>query len=299
MTLPTKIGNGPPEEKWSYDPTCGFQLTGISTDVGIRLNTITLPVTVDPKKTALIIVDMQNYFLSTAMGAKRGPGHDAEDVLLSAVIPAARKAGIQIIHLTWGIAVHELPSLPPLLLRSFEFSEIPSNTSNFDVSAPVSKYGFDREVKLSHGIGEDLGKVKLPDGRTIQAGRMLMRGTWNMALHDRLQTNFDESQSSPLPDVRFHKCRISGLWGGKGPCLDYLKEKGIKTLLFSGVNTDQCVLASLQDACNMGYDTILIKDACGTDSPDYARQMVEYNCRKSWGFVSDSQALVDGVSRMK
>jgi hypothetical protein len=49
----------------------------------------------------------------------------------------------------------------------------------------------------------------------------------------------------------------------------------------------------------MGFDTILLKDGCGTSSPEYAAKMVEYNCRKSWGFVSSLKALESGVAGMK
>lgn len=96
--------------------------------------------------------------------------------------------------------------------------------------------------------------------------------------------------------MRFHKARLSGLWGGSTTCLEFLKERGFKSLLFAGVNTDQCVLATIQDASNEGFDTILLKDDCGTTSPDFARQTAEYNCRKSWGFVSSCKALADGVT---
>lgn len=125
-----------------------------------------------------------------------------------------------------------------------------------------------------------------------------MREQFNTALHGPLQQSFDESQQMALPDVRFHKARLSGFWGGSTPCVEYLKKKGITTLLFGGVNTDQCVLASIQDAANLGFDTILLKDGSGTTSPDYAKEMVEFNCRKSWGFVSSCQALMEGVNSM-
>lgn len=156
-----------------------------------------------------------------------------------------------------------------------------------------------KEVESDVGVGDDIGDIKLPNGTTVSAGRLLMRDQWNAALHDPLQHEFDKSQTTDLPDVRFHKSRLSGFWGGTTRCIEYLKEKGITTLLFSGVNTDQCVLASLQDACNLGFDTILLKDGCGTTSPEYATKMVEFNCRKSWGFVSSCQALENGMKRME
>lgn len=73
---------------------------------------------------------------------------------------------------------------------------------------------------------------------------------------------------------------------------------GITSLLFTGVNTDQCVSGSLQDAFSKGYDCILIRDGCGTTSPKSASEGIEFNCERTWGFVADCKDLEDGVERM-
>ena len=162
-----------------------------------------------------------------------------------------------------------------------------------DVAAEQSK-----ERQGDGGIGSSLGKVKLENGSTVNAGWMLMRNQWNIALHDLLQRAFEEGQKAGIPDMRSHKERLSRFGGTSSACKTFLRQKGIMTLLFTGVNTDQCVLASLQDACNQGWDTILLKDGCGTNSPDYAKKMVEHNCQKSWGFSSGCKALSDSVDAM-
>jgi len=113
-----------------------------------------------------------------------------------------------------------------------------------------------------------------------------------------LQEDFNKSQKSALPDIRFHKARLFGFWGGSTPATEYLKNKGITTLLFTGVNTDQCVFESLEDACTVGFDTTLLKDGCGTNSPEFVAKLVEHNCRKSWVFVSSLEALESGVAEM-
>jgi len=41
-------------------------------------------------------------------------------------------------------------------------------------------------------------------------------------------------------------------------------KKGVSTLLFAGVNTDQCVLGTLVDAYNCGWGCVLVDDCCGT-----------------------------------
>jgi nicotinamidase-related amidase len=82
---------------------------------------------------------------------------------------------------------------------------------------------------------------------------------------------------------------------GKTEFAEYIKRECLKTLLFAGVNTDQCVLATMLDAAQQGYDTILLKDACGTVSLPFARDMVEFNASKAFGFVASCASFVEGV----
>jgi nicotinamidase-related amidase len=150
----------------------------------------------------------------------------------------------------------------------------------------------------SETLGDEIGPVTLWDGQVVQGGRRLMRDQWNSDLYESLRRELVKSQNTPKPDVRFYKDRISGFWNGDAPIAKYLREHGITTLLFGGVNTDQCVFASLQDACNMGFDTILLKDGCGTTSPEFASRMVEFNCQRSFGFVTTCDDFARGASSM-
>lgn len=61
----------------------------------LLLKTVTEQVTIDPVKTALVVVDMQNYFLSPCLGRPSDAvGMKVVDKLLNGAIPACRKAGI-------------------------------------------------------------------------------------------------------------------------------------------------------------------------------------------------------------
>lgn len=91
---------------------------------------------------------------------------------------------------------------------------------------------------------------------------------------------------------------MSGFWAGNSQAVRILKEAGIRTLVFAGTKTDMCVLASLLDAWHEGFDGILLKDACGTTSPEYASRAVEFNCARIWRFVSQSSDLEKGVELM-
>ena len=89
------------------------------------------------------------------------------------------------------------------------------------------------------------------------------------------------------------------LWGGGTPCTEHLESTGIRTLLFAGVNTDQCVGGSLQDAFSRGYDCLLLSDGCATTSPSSSQQSIEFNAEKCWGFALTCEQLEKGVGQIQ
>ena len=72
----------------------------------------------------------------------------------------------------------------------------------------------------------------------------------------------------------------------------WLGHLGVTTLMFAGINADQCVLCTLQDANFRGYDCLLLEDCAATTSPDYCLAATLYNVRQCFGFVVRSQAIV-------
>ncbi|KAL1305843.1 hypothetical protein AAFC00_004000 [Neodothiora populina] len=293
----------------------------------LNLTTSTTPIAVDPNKTALVIIDMQNFFLSEAFGRKRGPGHAACDKLEKYAIPAARNAGIQVIWLNWGLTDEDVATMPPAVKRAFGFEAVPEPeegtvdmirqesgalfTGRISNGIGVDKDGSPRhqgdsvllengkDDRIYKGLGSDCGTITLPNGNDIQAGRLLMRDSWNAALHPPLDKIYEEGcRSSYKPDVWCHKNRMSGMWGATTPCELFLEQHGIRTLLFTGVNTDQCVSGTFTDAFSKGYDCVLLHDGCGTTSPDFAQQCIEFNAAKTWGFVVGCEDLAIGVDEM-
>ena len=86
--------------------------------------------------------------------------------------------------------------------------------------------------------------------------------------------------------------------GEKTLCTEFLEKEGIKTLLFAGVNTDQCVSGSLQGAFTKGRDCVLLSDGAGTISPDHSQESIEFNCAKTWGFCMECEDFAKGVEDM-
>jgi isochorismate hydrolase len=69
----------------------------------------------------------------------------------------------------------------------------------------------------------------------------------------------------------------------------------MRTLLFAGVNLDQCVNCTLQDAFFLGYHCILLEDCCATTSPHFCVEATLWNVKHCFGFVSSSTKLLKAL----
>jgi len=131
------------------------------------------------------------------------------------------------------------------------------------------------------GTGVGLGD-SLPNG-----ARVLEKDSWAAAV-------VDELEQEP-GDIKVDKYRISGFWDT--PLDGILRNLGIRSILFAGVNTDQCVLHSLTDANFLGYGCILVEDCCATTSPDFCTEATVWNVKKCFGFVTDAGAVIRSLDR--
>lgn len=314
-TLPTGIHRkaliGSPGNFWLHSSKAGFDLTHPSSHTSsapgpkVTIQTTTSPITFDTSKSALVIIDMQNYFLSEALGKTKGAGHAACDRLVKYAIPAARKAGIRVVWLNWGLTEKDVKDMPPAIRRAFGFFTVPADMKfnqgedafgEHEQSVGVNRLGEAREGAYK-GLGTEMGPVKFPNGKEIGGGKLLMRDSWNAALYPPLDAIYAEgAKLAEKPDVWLHKDRMSGMWGARTECEDFLKREGIQTLFLAGVNTDQCVGGTLTDAFSKGYDCVLLSDGCGTSSPGYAQQCFEYNAAHTFGFCTKCEDLATGVN---
>ncbi|PQE07109.1 isochorismatase family protein [Rutstroemia sp. NJR-2017a BVV2] len=327
---PSRVLLGATPTHWLYNPSPpSYDLTRPpapsfpppAPHTTIRLSTTREPILISPSQTALVIIDMQNLFLSPALGAAPdSPANVAKEVLLQSSIPAARRAGIRVVWLNWGLNEEDVEEMPASIVKAFAMksktrdqdkdseSRMRDEISSENVREQEQELPNDSDKASSStgsvtqpttGLGLSIGAVNLADGRTIDGGRLLMRDTWNTALPPDLDSIYKEGQKlTHKPDILLHKTRISGFWAGNQQNIQILQEAGIKTLLFAGTKTDVCVLSSLLDAWNVGFDVVLVKDACGTTSPECAREAVEFNCERIWGFVCGSADLEKGVDDM-
>ena len=128
--------------------------------------------------------------------------------------------------------------------------------------SPALRHVYDADAS-GHGLG-DAGLH----------GKVLQAGSWSAEVVRELM---------PEPsDIRVDKHRMSGFWDT--PLDAILRNLGVTTLLFAGVNLDQCVLHTMADANFLGYDTLLLEDCSATTNPDFCREATLLNIRQIFGF---------------
>ncbi|WP_295853637.1 isochorismatase family cysteine hydrolase [Tardiphaga sp.] len=216
-------------------------------------------VTIDLARTAIIVVDMQNDFCHP-----RGwLGHIGVDVTpLRLPIPSLRRI---------------LPAL-----RAVDVPVVWLNWGNRPDLLNLSPALLHVYKPTGEGVG-------LGDPLPGSGARVLERESWSAAIVDEL---------SPEPsDILVSKYRMSGFQDTELDSI--LRNLGITTLLFAGVNADQCVLCTLQDANFRGYDCLLVSDCTATTSPDYCMEATLYNVQQCFGFVTQSSAVLAAVEGNK
>ncbi|RYF69982.1 MAG: isochorismatase family protein [Comamonadaceae bacterium] len=223
----------------------------------LRLDAEPQNVVMDLRRTAILVIDMQNDFCTAGGWVDHIGGDFAADraaiAPLQALLPALRDAEVPVIWVNWGNRP-DLANMPPNQIHLYKNS----------------------------GTGTGLGDA-LPEGR----GNVLEKDSWAAAIVDEL---------APLPgDILVDKHRISGFWDT--PLDSILRNLGVRTVLFAGCNTDQCVLHSLTDANFLGYGCVMLEDCCATSSPDFCTQATVWNVKKCFGFVSDSARLLAALAQ--
>ncbi len=213
------------------------------------------PVSIDLARTGLVVVDMQNDFCH----------------------PDGWLASIGV-----DIAPARRPIAPlAILLPHLRAARVPVVWLNWGTRpdrlnlSPALRHVYD-PTGSGGGLGDRLA-------RTGEA--VLQEGSRSAEIVEEL--------ASVEGDIHVRKHRMSGFWDT--PLDSILRNLRLETLLFAGVNLDQCVLHTLADANFLGYDTILVEDCAATTNPDFCREATLLNIRQIFGFTLHSSALVEGL----
>lgn len=110
---------------------------------------------IEPNRTALVIVDMQNFFLHPQLSPAADKGRAAVQPTLN-MIDAFRANEMKVLWVQWGIDNYDLLTMPPALLD--QFSDDHSLNSTFCT---------------------EMGTIQEEDGTEVDLGKKLCRGSWN------------------------------------------------------------------------------------------------------------------------
>ncbi|MBD0860679.1 cysteine hydrolase [Gordonia sp. zg691] len=173
--------------------------------------------------------------------------------------------------------------------------------TTLDAGLPVLRDAGVPVIWLNWGNRPDLANlppgvrhVYDPDGsgggigdRAGRSEAVLTQGSWGAAITESLH---------PDPrDLFVDKYRMSGFFDT--PLDSVLRNLRVDTLLFAGVNADQCVYATLTDAACLGYDVIMLSDVVATTSPSYCMEATTYNVRQCYGFTALFSALIARIEK--
>jgi nicotinamidase-related amidase len=242
--------------QWRVDATSADLVRAPSPPRPLGFAATPQSLTIDLARTALIVIDMQNDFCHP-QGWLAGIGVD--------VAPARRP-------------IEPLRALLPPL-RAAGVPVVWLNWGNRPDRLNLSPSLLHVYKPAGQGVG--LGD-RLP-GRDA---RVLEKDSWSAAVVDEL--------APEAGDIRVDKYRMSGFWDT--PLDSILRNLRIDTLLFAGVNADQCVMCTLQDANFLGYDCILLEDASATTSPACCWEATLYNVRQCFGFVASGADIVRALA---
>lgn len=247
---------GVPPNAWAVNATIADLTRSPQSPQPITLPTASKTLRLDLARSALLVIDMQNDFCH----ADGWLAHIGVDVN-----PARRP-------------IAPLQSLLPVL-RQAGVPIVWVNWGNRPDLLNLSPATL--HVYNPTGAGVGLGDPLPANGAPV-----LKAGSWAAAVVDELEQKPE--------DIRVDKYRMSGFWDT--PLDSILRNLGKTTLFFAGVNADQCVMASLQDANFLGYDCILLQDCTATTSPEFCWQATLYNVNQCFGFVADSSNLLSTLA---
>jgi ureidoacrylate peracid hydrolase len=217
---------------------------------------------VDPRRAAVVVVDMQNDF-----GAPGGmfdrAGIDISGIAAAAemtrtVLGAAREAGIPVVYL-------KMEHAPDL-------SDVgPGDGPHWIKHMPM-------------GVGDH---VVAPDGSD---SRILVRDTWNTEILDLL---------APEPgDAIVSKHRYSGFF--ETELDDVLRRLGAKVLLVTGCTTSICVESTVRDAMFRDYSCVVLEDCTaepiGAGLPRTNHEASLLTIETLFGWVSNARAVCEALA---
>ncbi len=221
------------------------------------------PFSLEPTKTAVVVVDMQNDFASPG-GMFDRAGIDISCIQaivpnVRAVLESARTNELPIVYLKMGFR----PDLE-------------------DAGYPLSP------TWLKHAALRVGDHVISPSG---EPSRILVRDCWNTDIVDELAPDAD--------DVVLYKTRYSGFYSTDLD--DVLRRRGVERLIVVGATTSVCVDSTVRDAMFRDYHCLIVSDATAEpialDAPRSNHEASLLTLQLLFAHVATSSDLVTALAK--
>ena len=172
--------------------------------------------TLDPRKTALVVIDMQNHFMA--------PGFMAETPVARQIVPNVNRLATALRdmggHVVW---------IQNVTNDTWESWSVYHNFLQMTERAKV-RYASMEDGAKGHALWPEL------DVRP--------------------------------QDVCMNKRRYSAFLQGSSDIEAHLRGRGIDSVMVVGVATQVCCESTARDACMLNFKTLMISDACATDTDE-------------------------------
>jgi ureidoacrylate peracid hydrolase len=220
-------------------------------------------IAIDPRRTAMIVVDMQNDF-GAPSGMFGRAGIDISGVAAAAeatrtVLRAVRDAGIPVVYLK----MEHAPDLSDV--------------------GPTDGPHWIKHLRMR--VGDD---VVAPDG---SKSRILVRDTWNTEILDALTPEPGDHIVSKHRYSGFFETELDGL----------LRSLDAQYLLVTGCTTSICVESTVRDAMFRDYSCIVLEDCTaepiGADLPRTNHEASLRVIELLFGWVSSARVVCDALAR--
>lgn len=230
-----------------------------------RLPERSAPIELDPATLALVLVDMQNDFVS------RGGMYDAKGANMDEVrkvvepacrvVEACRNAGVTIIYTQHNFR----PDL----------SDVGAGWAN---KADLRSIVFRGQV----APGTKVGPAHIPPERLGS----LIKGTWNADI-------IDELTPRPGDIIIDAKHKYTAFYQTDLELI--LRTRGIEALMFGGISTAVCVESTLRDAYFRDFSCILVTDLTAAQTPAL-QAASEFVVKLYFGCATTSEEVVRALA---
>lgn len=171
-------------------------------------------------KSALVVIDMQNDFITGSLAVKHA------DEMVPIINHLRQKFDIVVWTQDWHPADH------------VSFASSHKDGKLYDTVHVAA--GYDQMLFPAHCVQKTEGAALQRDLQTRDGDIFIVKGT--------------------NKDIDSYSCFFDVVKTNKTNCDEELKKRGVDTLYVIGVATDYCVKFSVLDALSLGYKVVLISD---------------------------------------